>query len=495
MRSIRRSSVTGGTWPLSRVTISPMPLVIDARDVSKQFVLRHNAGELKVRALGLLGAAARARREEFWALRGVSLRIADGESLALVGRNGSGKSTFLKLVAGIHRPTGGHLLIRRGVHIASMIELGTGFHPELTGQENVLLNASIHGLSRAEALAMYDSVVSYSGLQHFMDVPIKNYSSGMHMRLGFAIAANLNPDILLLDEIFAVGDEEFQRQCMSTLQGFLAAGRTILFVSHSSAAVQSMCQRVCVLEAGELRYDGSVDEGLSEYRRLNALSPHQALGSAHQAVAPAGDQASPRQASGGGWSEQGAWVFEFLRRQGLQPSHYVLDMGCGSLAAASRLLPYMEQSHYWGFDRNVELFVAGVQVELPRAGVRPERGHFVLNEDFNLSEIPHTFDLAISSLFLRRLSLNSIARCFASVIRTLAPAGRFYVTWTDVDEADAFSPKHWPDGSTTWPDREPFHYTFAMLAGIADLTGGHAERLADDSHPRGERVMVITRRA
>lgn len=471
-----------------------MPLVIDARDVSKQFVLRHNAGEIKVRALGLLGSGARARREEFWALRGVSLRIADGESLALVGRNGSGKSTFLKLVAGIHRPTGGHLLIRRGVHIASMIELGTGFHPELTGQENVLLNASIHGLSRAEALAMYDSVVSYSGLQHFMDVPIKNYSSGMHMRLGFAIAANLSPDILLLDEIFAVGDEEFQRQCMATLQSFLAAGRTILFVSHSGAAVQAICRRVCVLDGGELRYDGDVDGGLAEYRRINAQSPHQAVGASSHAAAAVENEAPNRQASVGPWAENGAWVFDFLRRQGLERSHYVLDVGCGSLAAAVHLLPYMEQSHYWGFDRNVELFVAGVQVELPRAGVRPERGHFVLNEDFDLSEIPHTFDLAISSLFLRRLSLNSIARCFASVTRKLSAAGRFYVTWTDVSDADAFSPKQWADGSTTWPDRDPFHYTFGMLAGIAELTGGRAERLPDDSHPRGEQVMVITRR-
>src|SRR4051794_40584606 len=295
-------------------------LVIDAREVSKQFVLRHNAGEIKVRALGMLGSGARARREEFWALKGVSLRITDGESLALVGRNGSGKSTFLKLIAGIHRPTGGHLLIRRGVHIASMIELGTGFHPELTGQENVLLNASIHGLSRAEALAMYESVVAYSGLQHFMDVPIKTYSSGMHMRLGFAIAANLNPDVLLLDEIFAVGDEEFQRQCTGTLEALLDAGRTILFVSHSAAAVQAICQRVCVLERGQLRYDGDVDSGLTEYRRLNAAAPHQVLGGDDEppAESTGDDRAWHRLATGGLWEEEGTWVFDFLRARGLR---------------------------------------------------------------------------------------------------------------------------------------------------------------------------------
>jgi len=472
-----------------------MPLVIQARNLSKRFVLRHNAGELKVRALGLLGAGARARREEFWAVKGVSLRIDAGESLGLVGRNGSGKSTFLKLVAGIHRPTSGHLLVRRGVHIASLIELGTGFHPELTGQENVLLNASIYGLSRAEALAVYESVVAYSGLRHFMDVPLKNYSSGMQMRLGFAVAAQLQPDVLLLDEIFAVGDEDFQKQCMGTLQGFLASGRTIMFVSHSAAAVQTMCRRVCVLERGELQYDGDVDGGLTEYRRLNAQSPYRPVGavSGSEPPAPRDDHAWHRTASGGDWEAEGAWIFDFLRRQGLRPSQYVLDVGCGSLAAAIHLLPYMEQSHYWGFEKNMELFVAGVQVELPRAGVAPERGHFIVNDDFDLAEAPHEFDFAIASALLRRLSLNTIARAFAAVIRKLSPAGRFYVTWTDVPRDAAFAPRVSAKGEKTYPDREPYHYSFDMLARIAEIAGGRAERLPDSDHPRGESIMEITR--
>jgi ABC-type polysaccharide/polyol phosphate transport system ATPase subunit len=461
-----------------------MPLVLQARQLSKRFVLRHNAGDLKMRALGLIGGAARARREEFWAVRSVSLRIDAGESLALVGRNGSGKSTFLKLVAGIHRPTSGELLVRRGVQIASMIELGTGFHPELTGQENVLLNASIHGLSRAEALAMYDGVVAYSGLQRFMDVPLKTYSSGMQMRLGFAIAAQLQPDVLLLDEIFAVGDEDFQQQCVDTIQAFLASGRTILFVSHSTAAVQTICRRVCVLDRGELRYDGDVDGGLTEYRRLNAASPHSPVGAAAPANAsgPSEDRAWHRTASGGHWAEEGAWIFDFLRRQGLAPSHYVLEVGCGSLAAATRLLPFMDQSHYWGFEKNAELFVAGVQIEMPRAGIAPERGHFVVNDDFDLSGVPHCFDFAIASAQVRRLSLNTIARAFAAVIHKLTPAGRFYVSWPDAD------------GALPPPDREPYQYSFDMLARLAELAGGRAERLADTSHPRGEALMVITKR-
>lgn len=474
-----------------------MPPVIHARSLSKRFVLRHNAGDLKVRALGLLGAGARARREEFWAVKRVSIRVDEGESLALVGKNGSGKSTFLKLVAGIHRPTSGELLVRRGTRIASMIELGTGFHPELTGQENVFLNASIHGLSRAESLALYDGIVAYSGLQHFMDVPLKTYSSGMQMRLGFAIAAQLKPDVLLLDEIFAVGDEDFQKQCVGTIQAFLAAGKTMLFVSHSAAAVQTVCRRVCVLDRGELRYDGDVDGGLTEYRRLNAASPNTPVGAAGRAAddtISADDRAWHRTSSGGRWAEEGAWMFEFLRREGLTSSSYLLEVGCGSLAAATRLLPFMEQSHYWGFEKNAELFVAGVQIELPRAGIKPERGHFVVNDDFDLSGVPHAFEFAIASALVRRLSLNTIARAFASVIHKLAPGGRFYVSWPEVAGHAAFSPSTWPDGSVTMPDREPYHYSFDMLARIAELAGGRAEYLEDRSHPRGESLMVITRR-
>jgi len=243
--------------------------VIDVQSVSKRFLLRHNASvELKVRFLGLLHPEKRQSIEEFWALKKVSLRIEAGEAVGLVGRNGSGKSTLLKLIAGIHRPTSGRVLVGRNARISSMIELGVGFHPELTGRENVVLSASIHGLNRAEIERIYDAVVEYSGLAHFIDVPIKNYSSGMHMRLGFAIAANLAPDILLLDEIFAVGDADFQLRCIETINNFIAAGKTIIFVSHAAAAVRTICKRVCVLDAGELLFDGDVDDGLAFYGRL-----------------------------------------------------------------------------------------------------------------------------------------------------------------------------------------------------------------------------------
>jgi SAM-dependent methyltransferase len=332
-----------------------------------------------------------------------------------------------------------------------------------------------------------------------MDVPLKNYSSGMQMRLGFAIAAQLDPEILLLDEIFAVGDEDFQKQCMRTLHSFQERGRTILFVSHSAAAVQAICRRACLIDAGRLLYDGHVDGALTEYRRLSAADPDRAVGTsisdAPSIELSELDLSWHRLATGGNWEDQGRWVYDFLRQQGLTPDHYVIEVGCGSLAAAARLLPYMAEHHYWGFEKNMELFNAGVQIELPRLGVAPERGHFIVNDDFDLSGAPHVFDLAIASGLLRRLSLNAVARCIASVVKKLAPGGRFYVTWPDNPDAASFEAITQSDGTRTFPDREPFHYSFATLAAIAETLGARAERLTDPSHPRGESLMVLTRGA
>jgi SAM-dependent methyltransferase len=171
----------------------------------------------------------------------------------------------------------------------------------------------------------------------------------------------------------------------------------------------------------------------------------------------------------------------------------VLDVGCGSLSAASRLLPYMHPHHYWGYEKNIELFIAGTQIELPRVGVRADLGQFIVNDDFDLTEAPAVFDLAIASSLFRRLSLNSVARCIAGVVGRLAPGGRFFATWPDNPDPLRFEPNVRPDGTTTYSDREPFHYHFAMLAAIAEAIGARAERIDDRSHPRGEAVMVITR--
>jgi ABC-type polysaccharide/polyol phosphate transport system ATPase subunit len=259
--------------------VSAGPLIV-AEQVSKRFYLHRNrTHSMKERFLSLFHERHRMQSQEFWALRDLSVAIGAGEAVGLVGRNGSGKSTLLKLIAGIHTPTSGRLLVRAGARIGSMIELGVGFHPELTGRENVYLNASVYGLTRGDVDRIYDGVVDYAEIGPFLDEPIKNYSSGMVVRLGFAVAAHLDPDVLLLDEIFAVGDAEFQEKCIRTMQAFVAAGKTIVFVSHSAQAVRQMCQRVCVLSHGSLLFDGPVDDGLALYEGLMHAEAAQAAAS------------------------------------------------------------------------------------------------------------------------------------------------------------------------------------------------------------------------
>lgn len=249
------------------------PVIVGER-LSKRFVVHHNrAYSLKARLLSTVYPKFRPRVEEFWALKDVDLTIRHGESVGLVGRNGSGKSTLLKTLAGIHRPTRGRVLVRRGLVIGTMIELGVGFHPDLTGRENVFLNASVYGLTRVEVERIYDQVVDYSEIGDFIDEPIKNYSSGMMMRLAFSVAAHLDPEVLLLDEIFAVGDAAFQEKCRATMRAFVEKGRTVVFVSHSADTVADVCSRVCVLSHGQKVFDGEVDEGLSLYHDMVTTHP------------------------------------------------------------------------------------------------------------------------------------------------------------------------------------------------------------------------------
>jgi ABC-2 type transport system ATP-binding protein len=185
--------------------------------------------------------------------------------LGVIGRNGSGKSTLLKIIGGILAPTTG-TASRRG-RLAPLLELGAGFHPDLTGRENVYLNAAILGMSQRETRAVFDDIVAYSGIESFIDSPVKHYSSGMYVRLGFSVAVHTDPDLLLVDEVLAVGDEAFQRKCMNTIHEFQADGRTIVFVSHSADQVRELCDRVVVLEHGEQVFDGDAEGALAAMRR------------------------------------------------------------------------------------------------------------------------------------------------------------------------------------------------------------------------------------
>jgi ABC-type polysaccharide/polyol phosphate transport system ATPase subunit len=206
--------------------------------------------------------------EDIWALQDVSVRIARGEAVGLIGRNGSGKSTLLRLVAGIIKPTTGRVSAEG--RIGSLLELGAGFHPDFTGRENVYLNGAIQGLRRAEIRERFDEIVAFAELEHAIDRPVRTYSTGMTMRLGFAIAAFLDADTLLLDEVFAVGDEAFQRKCFGRIFQFKQSGGTIVFVSHDAAAVERLCERSVLLESGHVAFDGPTRDAVGRYRRALA---------------------------------------------------------------------------------------------------------------------------------------------------------------------------------------------------------------------------------
>jgi lipopolysaccharide transport system ATP-binding protein len=208
--------------------------------------------------------------DSFWALRGISFAVASGEVVGVVGRNGAGKSTLLKLLSRITSPTEGR--IRLGGRVASLLEVGTGFHPELSGRENIFMNGSILGMTRREIQACFDSIVDFAEVERFLDTPIKRYSSGMYMRLAFAVAAHLEPEILLVDEVLAVGDAEFQKKCLGRMAGVARSGRTVLFVSHNLAAIQQVTTRCLVLEKGELAGDGPTQDVLANYLGSGARS-------------------------------------------------------------------------------------------------------------------------------------------------------------------------------------------------------------------------------
>jgi ABC-2 type transport system ATP-binding protein len=235
--------------------------VISIQNVSKRFVIRKEKS-LKERLVNF--GRSRLHKDDFWALRDVDLEICAGSTVGLIGPNGSGKSTLLKMISGILQPTSGSVHLRG--RLAALLELGAGFHPDLTGRENVYLNASILGLSKKQTDQHFDAMVDFSGIEPFIDTQVKFYSSGMYVRLAFAVAVHVDPDILLVDEVLAVGDEAFQRKCLERIRGFQHEGRTIVLVTHGLDQVAEFCDRAIVLEHGMVAADGSPRDALKVLR-------------------------------------------------------------------------------------------------------------------------------------------------------------------------------------------------------------------------------------
>jgi lipopolysaccharide transport system ATP-binding protein len=243
----------------------------DAQSYKRYTALRDVIGDAARNLARKALAAARGRQifstnriEEFWALKEVSFEVHRGEVIGIIGRNGAGKSTLLKVLSRITEPTAGRIILRG--RVASLLEVGTGFHPELTGRENIYLNGAILGMTRTEIRSKFDEIVDFAGVEKFLDTPVKRYSSGMYVRLAFAVAAHLEPEILLVDEVLAVGDAEFQKKCLGKIDEVSRRkGRTVLLVSHNMAAITQMANRALLLDAGSVAVDGSVTEAVSTY--------------------------------------------------------------------------------------------------------------------------------------------------------------------------------------------------------------------------------------
>ena len=250
--------------------------IISVEHVSKRYRLHHQTRQrytalrdvLAEKFKNLLGGGARAAapetEEDFWALNDVSFTVKRGEVVGIIGRNGAGKSTLLKILSRITEPSSGRICI--GGRVASLLEVGTGFHPELTGRENIFLNGAILGMTRAEIRGKFDEIVAFAEVEKFLDTPVKRYSSGMYVRLAFAVAAHLEPEILIVDEVLAVGDAAFQKKCLGKMQDISHhQGRTVLFVSHNLATVKALCRKGILLEQGRVASSGPVEEILERY--------------------------------------------------------------------------------------------------------------------------------------------------------------------------------------------------------------------------------------
>lgn len=233
---------------------------IALRDVLA-YILKKPFSFLKTKAKSMVGAST---KEEFWALRGVDFSIDQGEVIGIIGANGAGKSTLLKILTGITPPTEGEVVMRG--RVASLLEVGTGFHPELTGRENIFLNGAILGMTRKEIAKKFDDIVEFAGVTQFLDTPVKYYSSGMYVRLAFSVAAHMEPDILLVDEVLAVGDAEFQKKCLGKMEEVTKkSGRTILFISHNMGAIQNLCKKTIFLKKGRIEMFGKTDDVIRAY--------------------------------------------------------------------------------------------------------------------------------------------------------------------------------------------------------------------------------------
>jgi ABC-2 type transport system ATP-binding protein len=315
--------------------VNDSAIAIRVSDVSKRFVIRKEKS-LKERVVNF--GRSRMHKEDFYALSHVSLDIDTGSTVGLIGPNGSGKSTLLKTIGGIIQPTTG--FVQHRGRVAALLELGAGFHPDLTGRENVYLNASILGISKADTDQSFDEILEFSGIGRFIDTQVKFYSSGMYVRLAFAVAVNVDPDILIVDEVLAVGDEPFQRKCFDRIRDLQRQGKTIVLVTHSLSQVSEFCDRAVVLESGTITFDGEPGLAIQELRK-----DFEVIRRTHDAEA--------LEATGEGGEALAITAVDLKSAEDGKPLH-VLESGKGLSVEISMSIP-----------REIEDWVIGMGIESP----------------------------------------------------------------------------------------------------------------------------------
>jgi lipopolysaccharide transport system ATP-binding protein len=407
---------------------------ISVEGLGKRYVISHRAPQ-RYRTLRdefaekIMGAFQRAgdrfsatlpAKEDFWAVRDVSFEVREGDRVGIIGRNGAGKSTLLKMLSRITEPTEGRIALQG--RVSSLLEVGTGFHPELTGRENIFLNGSILGMKRQEIQAKFDEIVSFSGVEKFLDTPVKRYSSGMYVRLAFAVAAHLDSEILLVDEVLAVGDAEFQAKCLTRMESISASGRTVLFVSHNLSAVQRLCSTGVFMNAGRLVAQGAISNVLEAYQ--DAISGTSANS--------AGIEVNPGQAKFTRWELESAstrlshtchsrdvcrFVFSLASRRAIQDAYFGLALwdsegqlivAGSSLDDGGRAVGLGEGEHRVVFEVRLPIKAGAYQLDVSLNGVGegqidrwhavpklivlpsgdsslPERWHGILNEKVRFS--------------------------------------------------------------------------------------------------------------
>ena len=386
-----------------------MDAVIDAQGLGKKYLLGKtgepepyaalrdvaaNGAKNAVRsALGLFGGVARARPqagEEFWALRDVSFTIRRGDVVGIIGRNGAGKSTLLKILSRITEPTLGRAVVKG--RVASLLEVGTGFHPELSGRENIYLNGAILGMKRAEIRSRFDEIVAFAEVERFLDTPVKRYSSGMYVRLAFAVAAHLEPDILIVDEVLAVGDAAFQKKCLGRMSEVASGGRTVLFVSHNMAAVKSLTSEAIVLHGGRVAFRGPTYLAIANYVGLSAAGQAEASKTWGRGSHATVRSAQLRDASG-------AAVSTYVSGEPLRVDLEIETDGTRNMSCELLLLDQdkanialASMAHFQGLALPVE---SGVyRVSLPLAPLHLAAGRYTL--DVTTSIVNHAFDHYVS---------------------------------------------------------------------------------------------------